>query len=402
MKTDEIIQTEKNVVLGTYSRPPFVLTHGKGVYLFDENGKKYLDFIAGIAVNALGHADEGALKALKEQADKLWHCSNLYYTEPQVKVARLLTDNTFADKVFFCNSGAEAIEGAIKIARKWAKTNKGEQTFEIIAFRNSFHGRTMGAISATGQPKFWQGFEPMLDGFLFATFNDLDSVRELVTPGTCAVLVEPIQGESGIYPAEKEFLQGLRQLCDANNCLLIFDEIQCGLGRTGTFSAYEQYDVQPDIMAVAKPIANGLPMGAILMTDEAAAPIGVGNHGSTFGGGPLVTAVADYVLRQILAPQFLSHVRRMSDYLLQKLEVLRSEYADRILAVRGTGLMCGIELAADPKAVIDACVKNGLLVCKAGNNTLRFLPPLIVETEHIDEAIDILQRALEETAEANE
>jgi len=392
MKTQEIINLEKEVLLGTYSRPPFLLTHGEGPYVYDESGKKYLDFVAGIAVNALGHGDEGAQKALREQAQKMWHCSNLYYSEPQVRLAKQLVDNTFADKVFFCNSGAEAIEGSIKIARKWAKEQKGDECYEIIAFNNSFHGRTMGAISATGQPKFWQGFEPMLPGFRFADYNDLDSVKRQLSEKTCAILVEPVQGEGGIFPAEQEFMQGLKDLCEQQNCLLIFDEIQCGLGRTGTFNAYEHFHVQPDIMAIAKPMAGGLPMGAILMTDEAASPIKVGNHGSTFGGGPLVSAVAEYVVQKISQRSFLQHVRETSEYLWTRLLSLQKEHAE-IVAVRGLGLMCGVELESDPKKVIDACVKNGLLVCKAGGNTIRFLPPLIIEKSHVDEAISIFEWA---------
>ncbi len=395
MNANEIIETEKQVILGTYTRPNFVITRGEGVYLYDSEGKRYLDFIAGISVNALGHGDKQTLHVLDEQAKQLWHCSNLYYTEPQVRLAKLLVENTFADKVFFGNSGAEAIEGAIKFARKWAANVKGEDSFEIIAFRNSFHGRTMGSLSATGQPRFWEDFAPMLPGFKFASYNDLDSVKELINDQTCAILVEPIQGEGGIYPAEKEFLQGIKDLCDEHNCLLIVDEIQCGLGRTGTFNAYEQYDIIPDMMTLAKPIAGGLPMGVVLLNDKIGGYIRPGNHGSTFGGGPLVASVAEHIVRRISEPGFLDHIRKMSEYLFSQLNELKKDFAE-IVAVRGRGLMVGIELNDSPQPLIDACAENGLLVCKTGGKAFRMLPPLIIEKEHVDEAIEKLARAMRE------
>ncbi len=393
MTTTEIIETEKQVLLGTYARPKFVLTHGEGAYVFDKEGKRYLDFVAGIAVNGLGYADEGAVFTLQEQATKLWHCSNLYYTEPQVRLAKLLVENTFADKVFLTNSGTEAMEGAIKLARKWGKRTRGKDCFEMIAFEHSFHGRSMGALSATGQPKFWEDYEPMLPGFRFATFNDLDSVTKQMTPQTCAIIVEPVQGEGGIYPADVDFLQGLRKLCEHQQCLLMLDEIQCGLGRTGTFCAYEQYDIEPDMMVIAKPIAGGLPMGAILMTDEVAQHIKVGNHGSTFGGGPLVAGVAEYVVKKILKPAFLRQVRDNGEYLRLQIEDLRPTCLE-IISVRGKGLMLGVELSVTVQPVIEACAQNGLLVCKAGDKILRLLPPLIVERQHIDEAVEILELSL--------
>ena len=395
MNAKEIIETEKQVILGTYSRPDFVITHGDGVYLYDSEGKRYLDFIAGISVNALGHGDEQTLHVLDEQAKQLWHCSNLYYTEPQVRLAKLLVENTFANKVFFGNSGAEAIEGAIKFARKWAAGTKGENSFEIIAFQNSFHGRTMGSLSATGQPRFWQDFTPMLPGFKFATYNDLESVKELINDRTCAILVEPIQGEGGIYPAEKEFFHGIKKLCDEHNCLLILDEIQCGLGRTGTFNAYEQYDIIPDMMALAKPIAAGLPMGVVLLNDMVAAFIQPGNHGSTFGGGPLVASVAEHIVRRISEPRFLENVQKISEYLFSKLNELKKDFSE-IVTVRGKGLMIGVELQDSPQPLIDACAENGLLVCKTGGNAFRLLPPLIIEKEHVDEAIEKLTKAFRE------
>ncbi len=386
MKTLDIIKTEKKVLLGTYSRPDFVISHGEGVYLYDTGGKKYLDFVAGIAVNAFGYKDKQTQKALLKQSERLWHCSNLYHTEPPVRLAELLVKKTFADKVFFCNSGAEAIEAAIKFARKWASATPGKEDFQIIAFNKSFHGRTYGALSATGQPNFWENFGPMLPGFDFAEFNDLESVKNLISDKTVAVLVEPIQGEGGVYPATPEFLQGLRRLCDENNCLLVLDEIQCGFGRTGSFCAYEQYNIVPDIMTVAKPIAGGLPLGAVLMKEKIALHIKPGDHGTTFGGGPLVTFVAFDILKRICQKSFLHSVKAKSQYLFEQLSLLQKK-VHGIKSVRGRGLMIGIELEADIQEVVNKCAENGLLICKTGGNAVRFLPPLIVEKQHIDEAI---------------
>jgi len=387
-------------MLGTYSRPEFVISHGEGVYLYDTDGKKYLDFVTGIAVNAFGYNDKQTQKALIKQSERLWHCSNLYYTEPQVELAELLVENTFADKVFFCNSGTEAIEAAIKFARKWAARSQGKEHFQIIAFNKSFHGRTYGALSATGQPKFRENFGPMLPGFDFAEFNDLESVKKLITEKTIAVLVEPIQGEGGIYPATLEFLQGLRQLCDENNCLLVLDEIQCGFGRTGSFCAYEQYGIIPDMMTVAKPIAGGLPLGAVLLKEKIALHIKPGDHGTTFGGGPLVTFVAHDILKRISQKSFLDSVKEKSQYFFGQLIILQKKVAG-IKSIRGMGLMIGIELEVDPQTVINKCAENGLLICKTGGNAVRFLPPLILKNKHIDEAINKFKNALLTVEKAN-
>jgi acetylornithine/N-succinyldiaminopimelate aminotransferase len=394
MTTAQAFEMEKQVLLGSYARPDFVLSHGKGMYVYDLEGRRYLDFVGGIAVNALGHCDDGAIAVLKEQAEKLWHCSNLYSSEPQLRLARLLTEHTFADKVFFSASGTEAVEGAIKFARKWARQTRDRDCFEIIACENSFHGRSMGALSLTGRSEYWEDFEPMLPGIRFAVFNDLDSVARAMTSRTCAVIVEPVQGEGGVFPADLEFLQGLRNLCSQNNALLILDEIQCGLGRTGTFCAYEQYNIVPDVMVIAKPLAGGLPMGAILVSDEVAQYIRPGNHGSTFGGGPLVACVAEYVIKKILEKEFLQRVKSNGEYLINRLQQLRQSF-NGICTIRGKGLMIGMELSCDVKKVIKACAENGLLVCKAGENVLRMLPPLIVERQHIDEGSEILAMSLE-------
>ncbi len=396
METSQLLEMEKESLLTAYSRPDIVFTHGHGVYLYDSDGKKYLDFTAGIAVNALGHCDPGAVQVLQEQAQKLWHCSNLFYTEPPIRLAGRLTESTFADKVFFANSGAEAVEGAIKLARKWGHEIKGEECHEIIAMQNSFHGRTMGALSLTGQNKFWQGYDPMLPGIRFAEFNHLDSVSRLVNKGkTCAIIVEPIQGEGGVYVAEKSFLQGLRRLCDENDCLLILDEIQCGMGRSGRFCCYEWYDIEPDIMVMAKPLAGGLPLSALLVTQDVADHIKPGQHGSTFGGGPLTTAVADYVVGRISDPAFLQHVAAMGEHLLKSLQLLQDELP-AIKEVRGQGLIVGVELTVPAKKVIEACTEFGLLLCRAGDHVLRFLPPLIVDKKQIEEAVEILEDAIRE------
>ncbi|MDZ7265354.1 MAG: aspartate aminotransferase family protein [candidate division KSB1 bacterium] len=393
MTTQQIIETEHRVHLQTYARSEIVFTHGQGVYLYDADGKPYLDFLSGIAVNALGHCDPQLQEALREQAARLWHCSNLYYSEPQVKLAALLVENSFADKVFFCNSGTEAIEGAIKFARKWAAVTKGSDCFEIIAFHRSFHGRTMGALSATGQSKFWEGFQPLLPGFQFANFNDLPDVEHRINSRTAAILVEPVQGEGGVYPAEPAFLRGLHRLCQQNNCLLILDEIQCGLGRTGKAFAYEHYGIQPDIMALAKPLAAGLPMGAILMTDAVANAIKSGDHGSTFGGGPLVAHVAFHAVKKILDQSLLNQVAANGHYLVAQLSQRLADFPE-ITAIRSLGFMIGIDLALDVKKVVSACMQHGLIVGRAGENTLRLTPPLIITKTHIDEAIDKLIQSI--------
>lgn len=389
----EFIKLEQRVLLNTYARPDFVITRGEGCYLYDSTGKAYLDFVAGIAVCTFGHAEPRSQAVLADQAARLWHCSNLYHSEPQVRLAEFLVEHTFADKVFFSNSGTEAIEATIKFARKWGRAIKGEGCFEIISMNRSFHGRTYGALSSTGQTSLHEGFAPMLPGFLFAEFNDLESVRSLISEKTCAVLVEPVQGEGGIYPASQEFMQGLRRLCDERQVLLILDEIQCGFGRTGTFCAHESYGITPDMMAAAKPIATGLPLGAVLLTDAVASHIKPGDHGTTFGGGPLATSVALDVLSRIAVPDFLKQVREKGDYFSERLRQVQRQF-NAVVAVRNRGLMLAIELSVEPKALIHACAEEGLLICKTGGPSVRFLPPLIVTLEQIDEGVEKLKRAL--------
>ena len=398
MNTTELVALEQKVLLRTYSRPEMIIDHGEGVYLYDQNGKRYLDFVAGIAVNALGYGDQGLLDVINEQSAKLIHCSNLYHTEPQILFANDLVAHTFADRVFFSNTGSEAIEGALKIARKWGTENRGAGCHEIVAFHHSFHGRTYGALSATGQAKFWEGFAPMLPGIHFAEFNNLDSVAEKVTDKTCAILVEPIQGEGGVNPGHADFFQGLREFADERGCLLILDEIQCGLGRTGKLFAHEWFDITPDILCAAKPIAGGLPLGAILLSEKAAAAIKPGNHGTTFGGGPLATAAGRYVFNKIRRPEFLAAVIEKGARLragLHQVHLMQPV----VTAVRGMGLMAGADVSCAPQAVIDACRERGLLVCKAGEKAIRFVPPLIVSETEIDEALNIFSQAIRQAGQ---
>jgi predicted acetylornithine/succinylornithine family transaminase len=377
MKTDEVIALEKQVILQTYTRPPFVLERGNGVHLFDTEGKRYLDFVSGIAVNAFGYGDYDILETLKSQASQLIHCSNLYYTEPQVELAKLLVEHSFADKAFFCNSGTEAIEGVIKFARRWGHERFDQPKTRIITMTGSFHGRTYGALSATGQPKFQRGFEPMVPGFASAPFNDLEAVREAVTEDTCAILVESLQGESGVNPADQAFLEGLRSLCDEREMLLIFDEIQFGLARSGALFAYQHFGVEPDLMTLAKPLAAGLPVGAVLLRDEVAQHLGPGDHGTTFGGGPLVCSVACKVFEKMMDPKLLEQIKE----------------------VRGFGLIAGVVTEYEPKVLVEAFRKRNVLVCTSGKDAVRFLPPLIIEKQHVDEVVDVFDEILEQGVE---
>lgn len=394
MNTQQLVAAGERYFVKSYSRAPFVLAHGKGVEVWDTEGQRYLDFVAGVAVNALGHADPTTLAVLQEQAAKLTHVSNLYWTEPGIELARLLVESCFADKVFFCNSGAEAVEGALKFARKTAREQHGDDKTAIVAFEGSFHGRTMGALSTTHKAKYREPFEPLIPNVRFAPFNDLAATAAVMGADVCAVIVEPIQGEGGVTPASDVFLRGLRDLCDQHNALLIFDEIQCGGGRTGTLWAHEQYNVMPDIMTFAKPLANGLPIGAILATNAVAAHIQPGDHGSTFAGGPLVCAVAGAVFKRLSDPAMLAHVQAVGEYLRTRLYELQ-QHDPRIIEVRGRGLLQGIQVAGNLAGVKQAAQEAGLLLVPAGDDVIRFVPPLIVEREQINEAIGILRHALE-------
>lgn len=391
MDKQTIINAEARYVMQTYRRADIVLERGEGVYLYDTDNKRYLDFMSGIAVAALGHSDPQVTEAVAEQAAKLTHVSNLFHTIPHVSLAQRLVENSFADRVFFCNSGAEANEGALKFARKWARAKAGEGKHEIVAFSGSFHGRTMGAISVTYKAAYREPFNPLVPGVCFAPFNDLDAARLLIGPATCAVIVEPVQGEGGIHAATPEFLHGLRALCDQYEALLIFDEIQCGLGRTGRLWAHEALSVTPDIMTLAKPLANGLPMGAILLTEEVAGAIGPGDHGSTFAAGPVVCRAAEVVFDRVSQPEFLAAVSQNGAYLRRRLRELDNAH---IIEVRGEGLLVGVELDIPAAPVMAAARERGLLIINAGENVLRIAPPLTITADHIDIAVDILQECL--------
>ncbi|HEX9115706.1 MAG TPA: aspartate aminotransferase family protein [Anaerolineae bacterium] len=390
-QTQEITSLDQQYVLGTYARAPFVLDHGQGCWVYDTEGKAYLDCVAGIAVNALGHADPQLTAVLTKQAGLLWHTSNLYLTAPQARLAKKLCDTSFADRVFFCNSGTEATEGAFKFARKWAYESFGGEKNRIVAFSNAFHGRTIGALAATPREKYQAPFRPLMPGVRIAQFNDLDSAKEVIDDYVCGVIVEPVQGEGGVYPADPAFLAGLRQLCNAYSALLIFDEVQCGLGRTGTLWAHQGYGVTPDILTSAKPLAGGLPMGAVLMTQRVADTIHAGDHGSTFAGGPLVASVAEAVLGRVTEPEFLECVAENGRYFVDRLAAADLPHVGEI---RSKGLMLGLDVDVPAAGVIAACYGQGLIIANAGPQTLRLVPPLIITPEEIDQAVAKLAAAL--------
>lgn len=392
MNAQEVIDQERQYVLGVYGRAPFVLERGAGCTLYDTTGKAYLDCAAGIAVNALGYADAGITAAMSEAASAgILHTSNLYHTQPHAALAQFLVEHSFADKVHFSNSGAEAIEGAFKFARRYARALGHENKTDILAFSGAFHGRTMGALAATPRPKYQDPFRPLMPGVRFATFNDLESARAQMDAQVCAIVVEPVQGEGGIYPASEEFLLGLRALANEYDALLIFDEIQCGVGRTGTLWAYEQTGVAPDILTAAKPLAGGLPIGAVLVRQKVADVMQKGEHGSTFAGGPLVTHVAHHVVERIAQPAFLADVRAKGALLQEMLEELNSPH---IVAVRGQGLMVGVELDVETAAVVSAAYERGLILISAGTHVLRLVPPLIISESEIRRAVETIGEIL--------
>ncbi len=391
--TQHIIDLDAEHVVQSYKRPPFVIVRGEGATLYDAEGKAYGDWVAGIAVNALGYSDPGLTEALRGAANGLVHMSNLYYTEGSAVLADALCRLSFADRVFFSNSGAEANEGAIKFARRVAFDSGHANKTELVCFTNAFHGRTLGALSLTPKEKYQGPFRPLIPGAHVAEYNNLESAAEFINENTAAVIVEPVQGEGGIYTADPQFLRGLRALCDRYNVVLIFDEIQCGMGRTGKLWAYEHTGVTPDIMTLAKPLAGGLPIGAILTSEAVASHIHPGDHGSTFGGGPYVTGVADYVLGRVSDPQFLAHVAETGEYLKERLQEINSPL---IREVRGVGLMVGLELTIDAGPIIQAGYDAGLLMVNAGANVIRFVPPLIVGIEQVDQLIDRLTVLLAE------
>ncbi|MBE5988930.1 MAG: aspartate aminotransferase family protein [Paenibacillaceae bacterium] len=396
LNKQEYIDKAESEIYKTYNRFPVVFDHGDGVRLYDTDGNEYLDFYAGIAVNGLGYNDAEFNEAVKAQVDKLLHISNLYYNVPSVEAAELLLKASQMDKVFFTNSGTEAIEGALKIARRYAYNKDGGHDHEIIAMNHSFHGRSLGALSVTGNDHYQEPFKPLIPGIKFADFNDLESVKAVVNEKTCAIIMETVQGEGGIYPATQEFLSGVRELCDKNDILLILDEIQCGMGRTGSMFAWQQYGVKPDVMTVAKALGNGVPIGAFLASGKAATAMVPGDHGTTYGGNPFVTAAAYKVLELFEKRQIVSHVKEMGDYLTKKLEKLKDKY-DIIIARRGLGLIQGLEFKVPVSPIISqALTEQKLVIISAGTNIIRFVPPLVIEKEHVDEMVEKLSAVLDE------
>lgn len=392
---NKMIEQAESVLLHTYNRFPVVFDHGDGVSLYDVNGKEYLDFVSGIGVFALGYNNKAYNDALKAQIDKILHTSNYYYNEPAIEAATKLTELSGLDRVFFTNSGAEAVEGAIKAARKYAYNKDGKNDHEIIALEHSFHGRTMGALSVTGTPKYREAFEPMIGYVKFANMNDFDSVLANVTDKTCAIMLETVQGEGGIFPATEEFLKQIKDLCEEKDILLILDEIQCGMGRTGYLYAWQKYGIKPDIMTTAKALGCGVPVGAFLMTEKVAQnSLVAGDHGTTYGGNPLATAAICKVLQLFEEQGVLSNVQKTGAYLEEKLDALVEKY-DGIITRRGTGLMHGLVFEKPVAGIINEALANGLVLINAGTNVIRFLPPLVITCEDVDSMLAILTKAIE-------
>lgn len=395
MKTNEIMDVAEASLIHTYNRFKIVLDKGDGVYLYDTDGKKYLDFAAGIAVFALGYNNKEYNDGLKAQIDKLIHTSNLFYNEPAATAARRIVQLTGMSRVFFTNSGTEAIEGAIKLAKKWAFLKDGNTDHEIIAMNHSFHGRSMGALSVTGNKKYQEAFGPLIPGIKFADYNDLESVKAAVTDKTCAIILETVQGEGGIYPGTKEFIQGVRKLCDEKDILLILDEIQCGMGRTGTMFAYEQYGVKPDILTTAKALGCGVPVGAFLANEKTKDVLVPGDHGTTYGGNPLACAAVNKVIDIFEKNDILDNVKKISAYMENVLDKIADDF-DCVKERRGLGLIQGLELTVPVGEVVNKCLERGLIIISASGNVLRFVPPLVITKENVDEMAEILRAALSE------
>lgn len=393
--TDELMQQSARYLANTYSRFPVVLVKGKGVRIWDAEGKEYLDFAAGIAVDLLGHCHPKVVEAIKAQAETLLHVSNLYHIEPQIKLARALCECSFADRVFFCNSGAEANEAAIKLARRYAKERWSSDRYEIVCMQESFHGRTIATVTATGQEKYRRGFEPLLPGFKHIPFNDLRAAERAIDSRTCAVLVEPIQGEGGVRVADDEYLPGLRELCTEREVLLMLDEVQTGMGRTGRLFAYEHWGIEPDVMTLAKGLGGGLPIGAMLAKEAVATAFVPGSHASTFGGSPFITAAAMAALTALLEEELSERASKVGAYFLDRLRELVGRYPF-VREVRGKGLILALELATPAKPIVDRCLHRGLLILTAGDQVLRFVPPLIIGEAEVDQALTILDQVLAE------
>lgn len=390
---DQIVERAGRVLMHTYARIPVALVRGQGCRVWDQDGRVYLDFLAGIAVTALGHSHPRVVESLKDQAEKIFHTSNLYHIEPQIALAEKLVAHSFADRVFFCNSGTEANEGAIKLVRRYSVEKFGPERTTILCMKNSFHGRTLGSLSATGQVKFQKGFGPLVPGFSFVPFNDLQAMDQNWDPSVCAVMMEPVQGEGGVRVPAPDYLQGVKRRCQERQALLILDEVQTGLGRTGTLFAHEQFGVQPDIMTLAKSLGNGLPIGALLATEEVAGAFQPGTHAATFGGNPLVTTVALTVLSIISEEGFLARVKQTGAFFKARLAQLKEEFP-QVLEVRGMGLLLGMALDRPGKPYVEACFDKGLLINCTQDTILRFTPPLVVEEEDVESLIKILRELL--------
>jgi acetylornithine/N-succinyldiaminopimelate aminotransferase len=393
MDSQTLMMLSEQYVAHTYARYPVVLVRGKGTRVWDQEGEEYLDFVSGLAVCNLGHCHPRVVKTIQGQAEKLIHVSNFYYIEPQIQLASLLCKHSFADKVFFCNSGAEANEGALKLARKFAKEEIGKDRYEIITMEGSFHGRTLATLTATGQEKFHKGYEPLMPGFKYVPFNDIGAVKKAIDPKTCAVMVEPIQGEGGVNCPSEGYLKTLREICDENRLLLIFDEVQVGMGRTGKLFAYEHEGVEPDMLTLAKSLAGGVPIGALLIKQEISDGFKPGDHASTFGGNPLASAAGVAALTAILEEGMLENCRKMGDYFLSELDKMKNKFPF-IKEVRGKGLILGMELKIDGSSIVKEMLKKRVLINCTMGNILRFLPPLIVTQEEIDRVVATLEEVL--------
>lgn len=393
MTTQELLDRSRRYVMNTYQRFPIVLVRGEGPRVWDSEGNEYLDFVAGIAVCSLGHSHPAVTAAISKQAETLIHVSNLYHIKPQIQVAEQIVAHSFADKVFFCNSGAEANEAAIKLARKYGNEIMGGNRYEIITMENSFHGRTLTTVTATGQKKFQLGFDPLPEGFRYVPFNDITAVEKAINERTCAVMVEPIQAEGGIIVPDDDYLRRLRDLCDDRGLLLIFDEVQVGMGRTGTLFAYEQSGIHPDIMTLAKALGNGFPVGAMLATDGAAEAFVPGNHASTFGGNPLGMAATAATLDMMLTGGILENCRAVGAYFFERLRELKETH-HIIVDVRGRGLIVGVELSIPGDAIVSMAMDNGVLINCTNGNVLRFVPPLIITREDVDRVVEVLDEVM--------
>ena len=381
--------------MNTYSRFDLNLVRGEGCFVYDQKGNKYLDFVTGIAVNCLGHCHPKLVQAIKEQSETLWHVSNLYHTEEANELSKKLVDLSGLESVFFCNSGTEAVEAAFKLTKKYAKNKKRTDEFEIIAMKNSFHGRTLGALSLTGQPKYQKSFEPLISGVKYAEFNNIEDVLSKVNENTAGIILELVQGEGGINPATIEFVKEIRKICDEHDILMIIDEVQTGIGRTGTMFAYEHYGILPDIVTLAKALGGGFPIGAMLAKEAVASAFAPGDHASTFGGNPLACKIANTILTTFVEDNILGNVTEIESYIRSQVEEMMKKHQS-IVKIKGKGLLLGFEIKGDVLKIISSCIDKGLLVLRAGENVLRILPPLNVSKKEVDQCLSILQEVLEE------